>query len=47
MSTKSKQNNPEQKTKNAHLTEFSNDHNPIKQAKQNNINQSQAQNSKQ
>ena len=45
--TKSNSNNPEQKTKNAHLTEFSEELNAVDKVKLKNLHKSQPQRSKQ
>jgi hypothetical protein len=47
MATRSKQNNPEQKTKNAHISEFADELNVIKEAKKANLKKGQPQRSKQ
>ncbi len=47
MKKRSKQNNPEQKTQNGHNQEFSNEMDPVVQAKKNYARQGQPQRSKQ
>ena len=47
MATRSDQNNPEQKTQNGNNAEFSNELDPVVQAKQNNRKKGQPQKSKQ
>jgi len=47
MATKSKNNNPEQKTQNAKITEFSSELNPVDAVKQKNAKKGQPQRAKQ
>jgi hypothetical protein len=47
MAKRSKMNNPEQKTQNGHNQEFSNELDPVVQAKQKNMKKGQPQRSKQ